>query len=73
MFYNILTELVIRNFGYILARLIKMCSNKMYSKVHSKGKLMSDEFTIQNGLKQKDALKLCFFDITLEYKTRNGY
>jgi hypothetical protein len=39
----------------ILARLIKMCLNYTYSKVH-KGKHLSDSFPIQNGLKQGDAL-----------------
>jgi sorting nexin-29 len=50
--YNILIE-----FGVPmkLVRLIKMCLNKMYSKVRI-GKHMSDSFPIQNGLKQGDAL-----------------
>jgi hypothetical protein len=34
-----------------LVRLIKMCSNETYSEVHV-GKLLSDKFPIQNGLKQ---------------------
>jgi hypothetical protein len=38
-----------------LVRLIKMCLNETYSKV-SIGKLLSDKFPIQNGLKQGDAL-----------------
>jgi hypothetical protein len=38
-----------------LVRLIKMCLNKTYSKVHI-GKHLSDQFLIQNDLKQGDAL-----------------
>jgi hypothetical protein len=38
-----------------LVRLIKMCLNETYSKVHI-GKHLSDNFPIQNGLKQGDAL-----------------
>jgi hypothetical protein len=38
-----------------LVRLIKMCLNETYSKV-CVGKLLSDKFPIQNGLKQRDAL-----------------
>jgi hypothetical protein len=38
-----------------LVRLIKMCLNEMYSKVHT-DKHLSDMFPIQNGLKQGDAL-----------------
>jgi hypothetical protein len=50
--YNILLE-----FGVPkkLVRLNKMCVNETYSKVHI-GKLLSDKFPIQNGLKQGDAL-----------------
>jgi hypothetical protein len=33
-----------------LVRLIKMCLNETYSKVHV-SKLLSDKFPIQNGLK----------------------
>jgi hypothetical protein len=47
--YNILLE-----FG-IPKKLIKMCLNETYSKVHV-GKLLSDKFPIQNGLKQGDPL-----------------
>jgi hypothetical protein len=42
-----------------LVRLIKMCLNKMYSKVRI-GKHLSDNFPIQNGLKQGDPFQLCF-------------
>jgi hypothetical protein len=34
-----------------LGRLIKMCLNEIYSKVHI-GKHLSDTFPIQNGLKK---------------------
>jgi hypothetical protein len=50
--YNILLQFGIPK---KLVRLIKMCLNETYSKVHT-GKLLSDKFTIQNGLKQGDAL-----------------
>jgi hypothetical protein len=42
-------------------RLIKMCLNKMYSKVRI-GKPLPESFHIQNGLKQGDALSLLFFN-----------
>jgi hypothetical protein len=45
--YNILLEFGIPK---KLERLIKMCLNETYSKVHV-GKLSSDKFPIQNGLK----------------------
>jgi hypothetical protein len=50
--YNILIE-----FGMSkkLVGLIKMFLNKTYSSVHT-GKNLSNMFTIQNGLKQGDAL-----------------
>jgi hypothetical protein len=38
-----------------LLRLIKMCLNETYSTVRI-GKHLSDNFPIQNGLKQGDAL-----------------
>jgi hypothetical protein len=47
-------------------RLIKMCLNQTYSKVHI-GKHLSDTFPIQNGLKQEDALSLLPFNFALEY------
>jgi hypothetical protein len=50
--YNILLEFGIPK---KLVRLIKMCLNETYSKVRT-GKLLSDKFPIQNGLKQGDAL-----------------
>jgi hypothetical protein len=38
-----------------------MCLNEIYSKV-SIGKLLSDKFPIQNGLKQGDALSPLLFN-----------
>jgi hypothetical protein len=52
-----------------LVRLIKMCLNETYSKVHI-GKLLSDKFPIQTGLKQGDALSPLFFNFALEYAIR---
>jgi hypothetical protein len=43
-----------------------MCLNETYSKVHV-GKLLSDEFPIQNGLKQGDVLLPLLFNFALEY------
>jgi hypothetical protein len=64
--YNILLE-----FGIYkkLVRIIKMCLNETYSKVHI-GKLLSDKFPIQNGLKQGDALSPLLFNFALEYAIR---
>jgi hypothetical protein len=64
--YNILIE-----FGIFmkLVRLIKMCLNETYSKVHI-GKHLSDSFPIQNGLKQGDALSPLLFNFALEYAIR---
>jgi hypothetical protein len=55
--YNILLE-----YGILkkLVRLIKVCLNGTYSSVHI-GKLLSDKFHIQNGLKQGDALSSLLF------------
>jgi hypothetical protein len=39
-------------------RLIKMCLNETHRKVRV-GKHLSDNFPIQNGLKQGDAFQLC--------------
>jgi hypothetical protein len=52
-----------------LARLIKMCLNETYSKVHI-GKYLSDKFPIQNGLKRGDALLPLPFNFALEYAIR---
>jgi hypothetical protein len=46
-----------------------MCLNETYSKVHV-GKLLSDKFPIQNGLKQGDALLSLLFNFALEYAIR---
>jgi hypothetical protein len=43
-----------------------MCLNETYSKVLV-GKLLSDKFPIQNGLKQGDALWPLLFNFALEY------
>jgi hypothetical protein len=57
VFYSLLIE-----FGVPmkLVRLIKMCLNKMYSKIGI-CKHLSDNFSIQNDLKQGDALKPLIF------------
>jgi hypothetical protein len=47
-----------------LIRLIKMCLNETYNKVRI-GKLLSDKFPIQNGLKQ-DVLSPLLFNFALE-------
>jgi hypothetical protein len=56
--YNILIE-----FGVPMkfVRLIKMCLNETYSKVRI-GKHFSDNFPIQNSLKQGDALTPLLFN-----------
>jgi hypothetical protein len=64
--YSILLEFGISK---KLVRLIKMCLNETYSKV-SVGKLLSDTFPIQNGLKQGDALPPLLFYFALEYANR---
>jgi hypothetical protein len=43
--------------------------NETYTKVHV-GKLLSDKFPIQNGLKQGDALSPLLFNFALEYAIR---
>jgi hypothetical protein len=65
--YNILLEFGIPKKQ---VRLIKMCLNETYSKV-CVGKLLSDKFPIQNGLKQGDALSPLLFNFALEYAIRN--
>jgi hypothetical protein len=47
-----------------LLTLIKICINEMYSKVCI-GKHLSDNFPIQNGLKQGDPLLLLLFSFAL--------
>jgi hypothetical protein len=46
-----------------------MCLNETYSKV-CVGKLLSDKFPIQYGLKQGDALLPLLFNLALEYAIR---
>jgi hypothetical protein len=46
-----------------------MCLNETYSKVHI-GKLLSDKFSIQNGLKQGDDPSPLLFNFALEYAIR---
>jgi hypothetical protein len=48
-----------------LVRLIKMCLNETYSKVRI-GTHLCDNFSIQNGLKQGDALSPLLFNFALE-------
>jgi hypothetical protein len=66
VFYNFLIEFRIPKKR---GRLIKMCLNETYSKVRV-GKLLSDTFPIQNGLKQGDALSPLLFNFSLEYVIR---
>jgi hypothetical protein len=65
--YDILLEFVIPK---KLVRLIKMCLNETYREVRV-GKLLSDKFPIQNGLKQGDALPPLLFNFALDYAIRN--
>jgi sorting nexin-29 len=62
---------ILRVFGIPkkLVRLIKMCLSETCSKVRV-GKLLSDKFPIQNGLKQGDALSPLLFNFALEYAIR---
>jgi hypothetical protein len=46
-----------------------MCLNKTYSKVRT-DKYFSDNFPIQNGLKQGDALSPLLFNFALKYAIR---
>jgi hypothetical protein len=64
--YNILLEFGIPK---KLIRIIKMCLNETYSKVCI-GKLLSDKFPIQSGLKQGEALSPLLFNFALEYAIR---
>jgi hypothetical protein len=49
-----------------LIRLIKICLNEINNKVRV-GTHLSDNFHIQNGLKQGDALSPLLFNFALEY------
>jgi hypothetical protein len=59
--YNILTEFTIPSCN---SGLIKMCLSETYSRVHI-GKNLSDKFTVQNALKQADALSPLLFNFAL--------
>jgi hypothetical protein len=65
--YNILPEF---DLFKKLVRLTKMCLNETYNKVRV-GKLLSDNFLIQNGLKQDDVLSPLILNFALEYAIRN--
>jgi hypothetical protein len=52
-----------------LVRLTKMCSNETYSEACIV-KHLSDNFPIQNNIKQGDALSPLLFNFALEYATR---
>jgi hypothetical protein len=64
--YTILTECGV---PMKLVRLINMSLNETYSKVRV-GKLLSESFPIQNGLKQGDVLSPLLFKFALEYFVR---
>jgi hypothetical protein len=64
--YNILIEFGIPR---KLVGIIKMCLNETYSRVRI-GKNLSDKFTVENGLKQGDALSVLLFNFALEYAIR---
>jgi hypothetical protein len=65
--YNILLEFCIPK---KLVRLIKICLNETYSKVHVR-KRLSYTFPIQNGLKQRHVPMLLFFNFALKYAIRS--
>jgi len=52
-----------------LVRLIKMCLNETYTKVHI-DKILFDAFPIQKSLKQGVALSLLLINSALEYAIR---
>jgi hypothetical protein len=64
--YNILIELGIQ---MKLVRLIKMCLNKIYSKVCI-SKHLSDSVPLQYGLKKGDVLSPLLFNFALEHAVR---
>jgi hypothetical protein len=53
-----------------LVRAIKMCLNETYSKVRI-GKTFCDNFPVQNGRRQGNALSPMLFDFALEYSIGN--
>jgi hypothetical protein len=66
--YSILIEVGV---SMKLIRQIKMCLNKTYSKgCTCICKHLSDNFHMQNGLKQGDALLPLIFNFALEYAIR---
>jgi len=48
-----------------LVKLIKVCLNETYSKVHS-CKHMSDSFPVQDNLIQRNALSLSLFNFIIK-------
>jgi hypothetical protein len=64
--YNILIEFGIPR---KLVGLMKMCLNETYSRVRI-DKNLSYKFTIENGLKQGDALSPLLYNLALEYAIR---
>jgi len=62
--YDIATELV---------RLIKICSDETYRKVHIGNGYLAEPFPIQNCLKQGDALPPLLFNLALGYFIRKAY
>jgi hypothetical protein len=59
--YNILIEFRVTT---KLVRLIKICLNETYGKIHI-GNHLSYNFSIQNGLKQRAALSPVLFNVAL--------
>jgi hypothetical protein len=66
--YSILIDFG-EHLNLLVVGLIKTCLNEKYTKVHI-GKYLSDNFLIQNGLKQGDALSPLLFNFALEYDIR---
>jgi hypothetical protein len=60
-------SIILIGFGILseLVRLIKMCLNETYSKVHI-SKYLSDNSPLQNGLKQRNSLSPLLFSFALE-------
>jgi hypothetical protein len=52
-----------------LLRLIKMCLNETCSGFHT-SKHLPDDFPVQNGLKEEDALSPLLFNFAVEYAIR---